>query len=129
LENNVDSWRIGIDIIQVERIRRIITNDEDPFFHKVFTQSEKKSAKNVHDQAVYYASRFAAKEAVFKALCLNSDDINFLEIEVGTDSNNRPTVLLLGTLKDLAENLRIRSIDISISWESDYAIATALVIK
>jgi phosphopantetheine--protein transferase-like protein len=129
LEDNVYPWGIGIgiDIIQVERIRRIIANNEDPFFRKVFTQSEKEGANNVHDKAIYYASRFAAKEAVFKALKLNN--INFAEIEVGMDSNNRPTILLLGTLKGLAEKLGIRSIDISLSWEEDYAVAAALVVK
>ena len=119
--------KCGTDIIEVERIREAIEKHNDKFLNEIFTDKEIEycdSKKNMRYQ--HFAARFAAKEAVFKAiseLLKDKYDITWKDIEILNDENSRPYVNLnkIDSLKD------IESIDISISHIKDYAIATCIV--
>lgn len=116
----------GTDIIEVERIQEAIEGEKEKFLERVFTASEieycekKKAVKYQH-----YAGRFAAKEAVFKAIspCLEHKyDISWKNIEIKNDSEGRPFVNLMGTF---AQN--IESIDVSISHVKQMATASCII--
>ena len=117
--------KTGTDIIEIDRIRESIESTDGKFCERVYTKKEigycesKKTQKYQH-----YAARFAAKEAVFKAiseLLPNKYQINWQDIEILNDQNGRPYVILSKEIKG------VETIDISISHCKSYAIATVIV--
>ena len=119
--------KCGTDIIEINRIKESIQSLGEKFLNKVFTPNEiqycesKKAQKYQH-----YAARFAAKEAVFKAISESLEDkfsLSWNDYEILNDENGRPNVKITGI--DLAE---IENIDLSISHCKQYAAATAVVI-
>ncbi len=119
--------KCGTDIIEVARIQESVENLGEKFLNRVFTNNEIKyciSKKNMQYQ--HFAARFAAKEAIFKAIsdCLTSKyDITWKNIEIVNDKKGRPYVHFIG----LTFN-EIQDIDISLSHLKEYAIATCSVI-
>ena len=116
--------KIGNDIIETERIKRMFTKFPERFKNKVFTQSEIEYCEGKGASKYQsYSARFAAKEAIFKAIssCLeNKYYINWKDIEILNDKSGRPYV----TLNNIPQ---VESIDVSISHIKEYAIATAIV--
>lgn len=119
---------IGIDIIEISRIEEMI--DDTRFIKKIFTTKEqdycnKALVKNV--RASRYAVRFAAKEAVFKALdCL--EFLAFSEIEVFSEETGKPILKFYGDTKKRIKKENI-NIHLSLSHCHSFATATALVEK
>ena len=116
----------GIDIIEVERIQEAIEKGGDHFKNRIYTEQEiaycesKKKTKYQH-----YAARFAAKEAVYKAISnLISDrsDVLWKQIEVEQDENGRPLIL-----KKKIEKIELEGIDISLSHLQGLAVASVVV--
>jgi len=117
----------GTDIIEISRIRQSIERTGDTFLNIIYTPKEieycesKRNAKYYH-----YAGRFAAKEAIYKAVSSLLDDkfeISWHNAEVLNDENGNPKINFLNT------NLKnIESIDISISHCKEYAVANVVVI-
>lgn len=117
---------VGNDIIEVERIKESIENLGNKFLNRVFTEKEIEycESKNIMKYQ-HYAARFAAKEAVFKAiskLLENKFEIGWKDVEILNDINGRPYANIL------SKNLETVDIDISISHIKDYAISTAIVV-
>lgn len=117
----------GTDIIEIERIKKSIERSGENFLKLVFTPKEieycekRKAAKYYH-----YAGRFAAKEAIFKAvssLLENKFDISWHNAEVINDENGNPKIEFLDIKFD-----KIKNIDISISHCKEYAVATVVAI-
>ena len=117
----------GTDIIEIERVKNSIENIGKKFIEEIYTPKEieycesKKNAKYQH-----YAARFAAKEAIFKAvskLLNNKFDISWKNAEIVNDENGRPYINFLNT--KIME--KIEDIDISISHCKEYAVATVVV--
>lgn len=98
----------------------------DAFLRKVYTEAEIREAEKREVPLSYYATRFAGKEAVFKALNLSPDDIRLNEIEILNDPNGRPHATLLGNVARLAERQGITSVSVSLSYDTEYAIAFAV---
>ena len=121
--------RTGIDVIEVKRIEESINKYGKKFLNRVFTEQEIQYCESKKTQKFQsYAGRFAAKEAVFKALseCIdNKFDIQWKDIEVLNDKNGRPYVVLQGKFSEIKSN--IIDIDISISHIADTAIASIVV--
>ena len=119
--------KCGIDIIEVERVKECIENLGENFLNKIFTKAEIEycnSKKNMKYQ--HFAARFAAKEAIFKAISsILSDkyEISWQNAQVLVDRNGRPKVYFVDV--DLP---KIESIDISLSHIKEYAIANCTVI-
>lgn len=117
----------GTDIIEIERVKNSIENIGKKFIEEIYTQKEIEyceSKKNVKYQ--HYAARFAAKEAIFKAvskLLNNKFDISWKNAEIINDENGRPYINFLDT--KIME--KIEDIDISISHCKEYAVATVVV--
>ena len=115
---------IGTDILHIDRIRPLYEkNPEDSFFCSVFTDRERALILGRPAPLYAYATRFAGKEAVFKALRIHPDEIRLSEIEILEDKNGAPTVNLSGSACSIANKLGVTKIHISLSYETEYAAA------
>lgn len=119
----------GTDIIEVQRIKEAILNTKG-FKEKVFTPQEIEigNLKNEKTKYEYYAGRFAAKEAIYKAVSDIKNDFCFWNVEIIDDkeNKNRPVVNFLDDeLNTLKKNKKI-DIDVSISHIKEYATAMAV---
>lgn len=116
---------IGVDVVELSRMRAILERTGEAFLRRVFTPAERASAM-AGDPVRFFSSAFAAKEAVFKALASNGgpDGFDWPQIEIGRDVGGRPTARFLAAS---AEADGIGHIHLSISYETDLAVAVALV--
>lgn len=110
---------IGVDIIEIVRIRRAVTRWGDRFLKRVFTESE---IKLYRQKPASLAARFAGKEAVIKALQKTSG-ICWKHIEILSETDGKPLLNLYGKAKKQAKNLGLDSLTITLSHSRDYAIA------
>jgi holo-[acyl-carrier protein] synthase len=111
---------IGVDIIETERVAQSIERFGNRFLERVYTAQE---LVYCNGQAGSLAARWAAKEAVAKALGSGIGDVSWREIEVVCELNGRPTLQLHGAAADLAVRLGISGFAISLSHTKDYAVA------
>lgn len=117
----------GTDIIEVDRIKESIENIGEKFLNRVFTDNEVEYCESRKVQKFqHYAGRFAAKEAIFKAISKNLKDKNSVcwkDFEIVNDEQGRPSVNLFNISMD-----NVESIDISISHCKLYASANVVVL-
>ncbi len=120
---------IGTDLIRIARMRRILADarEDDPFLRKAFTPEERDEAARRPDPAVYYATRFAAKEAVFKALGAPGDAVPLTDIRIGAEDTGRPTATLAGAAARYARERGGTRVHLSITYEDEFAAAFALL--
>lgn len=116
---------VGVDILSLERIAPMLQREDDPFF-RVYTPAERSEAAQAENRVLYYAGRFAAKEAVFKSLGMDGDRVRLNEIETLRGEFGQPLVTLHGSLADFARNQGISSVHLSLSNEPPYVIAYAI---
>jgi holo-[acyl-carrier protein] synthase len=117
---------IGVDIIEVARIRRAADRWGDGFLSRVFTPGERRHAGASQVSAERLAGRFAAKEAVMKALGLGWNRMGWREIEIEGGPAGRPVVRLTGRAAAAAAHLGVRAWFVSISHTRDLAVAHAV---
>jgi holo-[acyl-carrier protein] synthase len=117
---------LGIDIIKVERIRSTLARFGPRFSRRVLTPAEN---RYVRDRPETLAGRWAAKEAVSKVLGLGVRGIGWTEIEIERLPTGAPSVRLHGRAERRAEQLGMDRIAVSISHESEYAVAIAFGIR
>jgi holo-[acyl-carrier protein] synthase len=117
---------IGVDIIEVDRIRRATARWGDGFLSRVFTAGERRHAGASRTSAERLAGRFAAKEAVMKALGLGWRRMAWREIEIEGDPLGRPVVRLTGRAAQVAADLGVQAWFVSISHTRDLAVAHAV---
>lgn len=115
---------IGIDIIKIKRLKRALQRWGTRLERRIFTSKEIDASRR-KKRLTYLAGRFAAKEAVFKSLGTGG---YWQDIEVLSEKNNKPYVVLQGRMKRIAECKGVKKILISLSHDSDYAIAQAIAI-
>ena len=117
---------IGIDMIELSRMDETIERSGDVFLKRVFSDDEIQKARCSDNPTNYFASAFAAKEAVFKALTLSwENEVNFREIEVLRGQSGEPLVRLHGAVKARAKAKGCDRVLISLSYETDLAVAMA----
>ena len=117
---------LGIDIVRVERIRAAIERFGERFSNRVLTPSER---RYVRSRPETFAGRWAAKEAVSKVLGLGVRGIGWREIEIERLPTGQPAIRLHGRAAQRAEQLGMGRIALSITHESDYAVAIAYGIR
>jgi holo-[acyl-carrier protein] synthase len=117
---------LGIDIIKVERIRGTMARFGQRFTQRVLTEAER---RYVRDRPETFAGRWAAKEAVSKVLGLGVRGIGWKDIEVERLPTGQPAVRLHGRAAQRAEQLGMGHIALSITHESDYAVAIAFGVR
>ena len=117
---------IGIDIIELGRMAGTIARSGEVFLRRVFSDDEIQKAHCSDNPTNYFASAFAAKEAVFKALALGWDrEVDFREIEVGRGRHGEPLAHLRRDIKRRAEAKGCGLVLLSLSYETDLAVAMA----
>ena len=117
---------LGIDIVRVARIRAAIERFGSRFSKRVLTESEQ---RYVRGRPETMAGRWAAKEAVSKVLGLGVRGIGWRDIEIERLPTGQPSVRLHGRAAARAEQLGMERIAVSITHESDYAVAIAFGIR
>ncbi len=117
--------RTGIDLIEVDRFTKQKPEIRDRFISRVFTEAEQAYCKGM-DQ--HLAGRFAAKEAISKALGCGIGEISWKEIEILNDESGMPVVHLHGKAALRAEQLGLETWSVSITHLKEYAAAAASAI-
>jgi holo-[acyl-carrier protein] synthase len=119
---------VGIDIIEIERVQKSIDQYGDHFLKKIFTEKELEYCLSKSNKYQHLAARFAAKEAVYKALATEwRESLSWQSIEISNEPNGLPVVNLHGELKKfLTEEESLR---ISMSHSRDYVACVAIIYK
>ena len=117
---------IGVDIVEIRRIKDILERN-DKFLEKIFTIKEIEYLKARNLRPEYVAGRFAAKEAVSKALGTGFRGFNFRDIIIESTTLGKPAVTLEGEAKNIANKNGNTTIHLSISHGCDSAIAYAVL--
>jgi holo-[acyl-carrier protein] synthase len=116
---------IGVDIIEVDRIRQSVEESGEEFLNRVFTQPEIEYCSSKSNRYQHLAARFAAKEAVSKALATGwAGDFRWKDVEVMNDPSGQPRVTLHGRLR---EKLASAAILLSLSHSDHHVVAMALI--
>ena len=114
----------GTDIIEINRIKKNIEELGEKFLNRIYTQKEIEYCESKKSQKYQsYAARFAAKEAIFKAISKELNDkyeIGWKDMEILNDKQGRPQVKIRGVQKE--------NIDISISHCKEYAVAMVVML-
>ncbi|MEE9448467.1 MAG: holo-ACP synthase [Ignavibacteriaceae bacterium] len=119
---------IGIDIIEIERIKDSIEKYGDRFLDKIYTANEIKYSLNKFNKYQHLAARFAAKEAVYKAVASGwKEGISWLDIEVFNDPSGIPEIKPSGKLKTFLST--DKQLKISMSHSDNYVTCVAIIYK
>ena len=126
-------YGIGTDLINSERVEKLLNKFGEKFLLKVFSNEEIDNSKNSFNKALYFSKRFAGKEDFWKAISPNKDNIlHFNEIEILSNDDGKPYVNLIGMTKNKVYNLE-KSLNcrfnfhISISDEKPNALAFVII--
>ena len=117
---------VGIDIIEVDRVRKVYEHHGERFLRRVYTEAEIRQCRG---KATRLAGRFAAKEAISKALGTGIHGVAWREMEVVQLRSGRPTVTLHGNAKRRAELLGLSAFDVSIADLQTFSIAVAVAVQ
>ena len=121
---------IGTDIINIKRMEKSIKKNGDNFINKIFSQKEILYCKKKKNPFAFYAKRFAAKEALSKALGTGiRKGIKFKNIEITNDDFGKPSIELKGTTATfLKKKIKTKKYSIHLSLSDDIPWAQATVI-
>ena len=119
-------YGVGTDILSLERLSRILEHDRG-FEKGVYTPRELELIRSRPEQLCCYATRFAGKEAVFKALRLDGNT-RWTEIEILSEPDGAPRVQLHGAAAQYAAEQGVTAVRLSLSSEDRYACAFAVAL-
>ena len=118
----------GIDLVKIERIEKIIKRWGNNFNSRIFTPLERDYCeKKKNNKFQSYAGKFAAKEALLKALGLGLRGGNWKEIEIRNNELGQPIIDTSGKLKNIALTKGVKKYFITISHTKEYAIAQVIL--
>lgn len=115
----------GIDLIEIQRLQSAVERHGDRFLERIFTSNE---LAEVGKSPASLAARFAAKEAVAKALGSGIGPVRWKEIEILRAPNGQPELRLYGAATQLAAERRLSTWSLSLSHSQDFAIAVAVAL-
>ena len=119
---------IGVDIISITRVKNSVENSGKVFLDKVFTPWEQQRAESHPNPIGYFAMTFAAKEAIFKCFGIGWETgVKFTEIEIRDGKFGEPIPVLTGIFAELAQERGATKVLLSLSCETEYAVATATI--
>ncbi|MBI3015343.1 MAG: holo-ACP synthase [Candidatus Tectomicrobia bacterium] len=119
---------IGVDMVEVERIAGVIQEWRERFLNRIYTEGEIRYCQRKRDPYPSFAGRFAAKEAVFKALGTGlRQGVRWKEVQVVRKPGGPPTIELQGRTREISERLGVRKIFLSLSHTKGVAVATVLL--
>ena len=118
---------LGVDIVEIDRMRRAL--ERTPAMkERVFSAAEREYCDARNKPEIHYAMRFAAKEAVLKALGTGFSGMRFTDVEVERDDRGRPVPRLSGRAAEVAEVRGIVELHLSLSFTHTTAVASAVAI-
>lgn len=119
---------LGMDLVDIARIRRLVDDNGERAMKRLFTAAEAEYAAKRADPARHLAARFAAKEAAFKALAgtVDARAVGWLDIEVASEWDGRPTLLLHGRAAARAAELGVARAHLTLTHAD--AVAGAVVV-
>lgn len=122
---------IGIDHIEISRIKKIIKKEKEKFLKRVFSEREIKYCEGKRNKYQHYAARFTAKEAVYKALSPEGKaapkEIRWRDIEVVNNASGKPEIILHNKALSFAKKVKVSKIFLSLSHNRDSAICQAII--
>jgi holo-[acyl-carrier protein] synthase len=119
---------IGIDLIEVSRIRDAIAKYGDRFAKRIYTSVEIEYCSSKKNAALHYAGRFAAKEAAFKAMERGwMGDISWKEIEVYNEPSGAPRIVFYGKALELIKEKKVVRAFVTISHIEEHATAVVVL--
>jgi len=119
---------IGVDLCSIEHISGVIERNGERFLDRCFTPREQAECGDGVAMAKRYAARFAAKEALMKAVGLGwTGGMRFIDISVEHNEKGKPSLVLEGFAADYAARLGATSAHVTLSHERDMAIAVVIL--
>src|SRR5213593_4127670 len=120
---------IGVDLVNIPRMRDVIDRWQDRFLRRVFTEAEIAYCRARRDPVPHFAARFAAKEAGFKALGTGLRlGVRWRELEVRRDGEQAPTLVLSGRSREIGLFRGGSRMLLSLTHEGEYALAQAILV-
>ena len=118
---------MGIDVEDVDRVKGAMERQGERFLQRIFTQKERAYCEQFKDKYERYAGRFAVKEAAMKALGTGwSRGVRWVDVEVVRQRGGRPTLVLKGEAKKIADAMGARHIAVSITHTAEQAFAQVI---
>ena len=115
----------GVDLIEIDRIKEVVARHGDHYLERIFTSAE---LAQFGKRTESLAGRFAAKEAVTKALGCGIGEVTWKEIEILGDDQNAPILKLYGAAENKARGLGLTSWSVSISHSQSHSVALVVAI-
>ena len=118
---------MGIDLEEVERVKGAIERQGERFLQRIYTDKERAYCEQFKDKYERYAGRFAVKEAAMKALGTGwSRGVRWVDVEVVRHRGGRPTLVLKGEAKKIADAMGVKNIAVSITHTAEQAFAQVI---
>ena len=117
--------RTGVDLIEISRIDEVVGRHGKHYLERIYTPAE---LEQCGKRAESLAGRFAAKEAVAKALGCGIGDVSWKEIEVLGDEQNAPVLRLYGAAEKMAKEIGLTNWSVSISHSQSHSVAFVVMI-
>jgi len=117
--------RTGVDLIEISRIEEVVSRHGKHYLERIYTPAE---LEQCGKRAESLAGRFAAKEAVAKALGSGIGDVSWKEIEVLGDEQNAPVLTLHGAAEKMAKEIGLTTWSVSISHSQSHSVALVVMI-
>lgn len=120
---------IGTDIVNIDRIAQVLARQGDRFLNRILTVAEREVYRQRGEPVKFLANRFAAKEAIAKALGTGiAGGVTFQGIEILPDERGAPCARLSGVALETQRSLGALTVHISLADEKDYVVAFAVVV-
>ena len=120
------SYAVGVDIIEIERVKKALQRHQGRFLNRIYTPVEVAYCRG---RAHELAARFAAKEAVMKALGTGARGLAWREIEVLPNRRGKPIVYLYGRALERARQIGVGSIQVSLAHSRQLALASVVSVQ
>jgi holo-[acyl-carrier protein] synthase len=121
---------VGIDLVQISRMRAVIARWDERFLRRVFTEGEIAYCRARRDPVPHFAARFAAKEAGLKALGTGLRlGIQWRELEVVRERGQAPTLVLRGRSREIGAARGGHRMLLALTHDGDYAAAQAMLVS
>ena len=125
----MSSQAIGIDIVEIGRLSRVSKKWGKSFLDKVYTARELSYARSKRFPYQHLAARFAAKEAIFKALGeVEKNFVGWKNVEILNNAYGKPVVHWHGTAEKIRKKRKLKNVVVSLSHTENYAVASAMLI-
>lgn len=119
---------IGIDVVEVSRIKSSLDEFGERFLTRIFTEAEREYCLKQKRPELHFAARFAAKEAIAKAFGTGiGKEVGWLDMEIGRRPSGEPEVRLTGSALSYSERKGIVQVMVSLTHAKHYAAANAVI--